>query len=77
MMNRAVFREQIVHLGGIVEFFAKLNLLHYKGSAWVPAYAATHASGRAGQHFELFDSILGKVKKITTHNHNLRVQYVR
>ena len=24
---------------------------------------ATHASGRAGQHFELFDSILGGVKK--------------
>ena len=29
------------------------------------------ASGRAGQHFELFDSILGRVKKVTTHNHSL------
>ena len=26
------------------------------GSAWVPAYGGTHALGRAGQHFELFDS---------------------
>ena len=25
----------------------------YKGSAWVPANAGTHASGRAWQHFEL------------------------
>ena len=49
----------------------------YKGSAWVPAKAGTHASGRAGQHFELFDSMLGRVKKVTTHNHSLRVQYVR
>ena len=42
----------------------------------MPAYAGTHASGRAGQHFELFDSILGRVKKVTTHNHSLRVQHV-
>ena len=35
----------------------------YKGSAWVPAFAETYAPGRAGQHFELFDSILGRVKK--------------
>ena len=41
----------------------------------VPAYAGTHASGRAGQHFESFDSVLGTVKKVTTHNHSLRVQY--
>ena len=33
--------------------------------------------GRAGQHFKLFDAILGGVKKVTTHNHSLRVQYVR
>ena len=39
-------------------------------------HAGTHASGRAGQHFELFDSILGRVKKVTTHNHSLHVQYV-
>ena len=39
--------------------------------------AGIHGSGRAGQHFELFDSILGRVKKVTTHNHSLRVQYVR
>ena len=49
----------------------------YKGSAWVPAFAGTYASGRAGQHFELFDSILGRVKKVTTHSHGLHVQYVR
>ena len=40
-------------------------------------HAGTHASGRAGQHFELFDSIFGRVKKVTTYNHSLRVQYVR
>ena len=28
-----------------------------------PAYAGTHASGRARQHFGLFDSILGTVEK--------------
>ena len=39
--------------------------------------AGTHASGRAGQHFELFDSILRGVKTIITHNHSLHVQYVR
>ena len=49
----------------------------YKGSAWVPAYAGTHTTGRAGRHFELFDSILGRVKKVTTRHHGLRVQYVR
>ena len=32
-------------------------LYHYKGSAWVPAFAGAHAPGRAGQHFDLFDSI--------------------
>ena len=35
------------------------------------------ASGRAGQHFELFDSILGRVKTVTTHNHSPRVEHVR
>ena len=24
----------------------------YKGSAWAPAFAGAHASGRAGQHFD-------------------------
>ena len=43
----------------------------------MPAYPGTHASGRAGLHFELFGSILGTVTKLTTHNHSLRVQYVR
>ena len=32
----------------------------YKGSAWVPAFAGTHAPGRAGQHFDVFDSILDR-----------------
>ena len=43
-----------------------------------PHDAGTHVSGRAGQQFELFDSILGRrVKNVNTHNHSLRVQYVR
>ena len=53
----------------------KFNI--YKDSAWVPTFAGTHASGRAGQHFELFDSVLGRVKKVTTQNNDLQVQYVR
>ena len=44
----------------------------YKGSASVPA-----SSGRAAQRFELFDSVVGRVKNVTTLNHSLRVQYVR
>ena len=43
----------------------------------MPTFAGTHASGRAGQHFELFDSVLGRVKKVTTQNNDLQVQYVR
>ena len=39
-----------------------MYLCIYKGSAWVPAFDGTHASDRAGQHFGLFDSILGRVK---------------
>ena len=70
---------QHVHTGtcGTVRVALRIIILVYKGSAWVTASAGTHASGRAGQHFELFDSILGRVKKITTHNRSLRVQYVR
>ena len=49
----------------------------YKGSAGVPVFAGNHASGRAGQQFDLFDSILGRVESVSTHNHSLRVQYVR
>ena len=62
-----------------IPVLSKTRIITYidKGSAWVPAYAGTHASGRAGQHFELFDSILGRVTEITTHNDSLRVQYVR
>ena len=42
------------------------------------SYIRTRAgSAWAGQHFELFDSILGGIKKVTSHNHSLRVQYVR
>ena len=29
-----------------------VNTIQYKGSAWVPAFAGAHASGRAGQHFD-------------------------
>ena len=50
--------------------------VYCKGSAWAPAFAGTHASGWAGQRFELFDSILDRVIKVTTHNHSLHVQYV-
>ena len=32
------------------------SIYRYKGSTWVPANAGTHAPGRAGQHFDLFDS---------------------
>ena len=32
----------------------------YKSSAWLPAFAGTHAPGRAGQHFDLFDSIFDR-----------------
>ena len=49
----------------------------YKGSAGVPAYAGTHASGKTRQHFDLFDPIFGRVEKVTTHNYSLRVRYVR
>ena len=42
----------------------------------MPAFDGTNASGRAGQHFELFDFILGGVEKVTTHDHSLRIQYV-
>ena len=38
----------------------------YKGSAWVPPCAGTHAPGRAGQHFDLFDLIFDRVKTVTT-----------
>ena len=43
-----------------------LIIITCKGSAWVPAYAGTHASGKAGQHFSLFDSILSRVRKLHT-----------
>ena len=32
----------------------------------MPAFAGTHAPGRAGQHFDLFDSIFDRVKTVTT-----------
>ena len=54
------FRGGDKNLTDPVEFTSLLRKhIPYKGSAWMPAYAGTHASGRAGQHFELFDSILG------------------
>ena len=43
----------------------------------MPAFADTDASGRAGQHFKLFDSVFDKSKKVTTHKYSLRVHYVR
>ena len=46
---------------------------HRTGSS----HSGDEDSGREGQHFELFDSILGRVEKVTTHNHSLRVRYVR
>ena len=48
----------------------KHQFIMYTGSAGVPAC-------RAGQHFELFDSILGRVKKSYHINHSLHVQHVR
>ena len=38
----------------------RIVLDEYKGSAWVPAFAGTHTPGRAGQHLDLFDSILDR-----------------
>ena len=38
----------------------------YKGSAWGPAFVGTHAPGRAGQHFDLFNSISDRVETVTT-----------
>ena len=32
----------------------------YKGSTLVAAFAGTHFPGRAGQHFDLFDSIFDR-----------------
>ena len=34
------------------ELLALWILNRYKGSAWAPAFAGVHASGRAGQHFD-------------------------
>ena len=42
----------------------------YKGSAWV---SATHAPGRAGQHFDLFGSIFDLSKNRYHTTHSLRV----
>lgn len=40
--------------------------------------AQEHSTGlcRAGRHFDLFNSILGRVKIVNTHNHSLLEQYV-
>ena len=51
-----------------------VELLHY---CIIQSTRAPHSSGRAGQHFEFIHSILGRAKKVTTHNRSLRVQYVR
>ena len=32
----------------------------YKGSAWVLAFVGTHAPGRAGQDFDLLDSMFDR-----------------
>ena len=32
----------------------------------MPAFAGTHDPGRAGQHFDLFDSIFDRVKIVPT-----------
>ena len=44
----ALYYDQLPDPGGLI-------LTHYKGSEQVSAFAGTHASGRAGQNFELFD----------------------
>ena len=46
-----------------IEIYSALTiiiLVVYKGSASVPAFAGTHAPGRAGRHFDLFDSIFDR-----------------
>ena len=45
---------------------------YYKGSAWIPAFAFTHASGRAGEHFDMFDSIFNGEDKRFLVMHILR-----
>ena len=50
----------------------------YKDSALVPAFTGTHAPGRAGQHFDLFDSIFDREHKNRYHTtHSLRVYNVK
>ena len=42
------------------------------------AGAGTHASGGAGQHFELFDSVFDWVRKVTAHTaQSTRTVYAR
>ena len=48
-----VSRHQRTRGGGLRRWVtSSLNI--YKGSEWVPAFAGTHASGRAGKELELF-----------------------
>ena len=49
------FYKMIIASGGSSD-----NNNNNKGSAWVSAFAGTHAPGRAGQHFDLFDSIFDR-----------------
>ena len=50
----------------------------YKGSAWVPAIAGAHASGRAGQHFDnlscscpIWHALNFKVMPIVKYEHGI------
>ena len=40
------------HPNTIYLYACTINYTLYKGSAWAPAFAGAHASGRAGQHFD-------------------------
>ena len=65
---------------------AAAQQLHFTKKHYLKNSRAPHASRHTpapilrvgvGQHFELFDSVLGTVKKVIARNHSLRVQYVR
>ena len=77
----ALTNQVISHCGcfgyPVSQFVTIFKMYIYNGAACVPTFDGTHASSRAGLHSQLFDSILDRVKNVNTHNHSLRVQYVR
>ena len=52
--------EPITAWKGIAYYTDTTQLQYSKGSARMPLFPGTHAPGRAGQHFDLSDSIFGR-----------------